>query len=88
MLGVGGLLVVKGLQEPTDGEILLPCQHFARVRIRRDPIPQLRRCGGQKGMVRLIGLRQPAERSDRIGIAAAGILRAPEMTPEPLRIMD
>src|SRR5215471_2781361 len=79
--------VVLGLQIGLDAESGLAPQRLACLLLRRFSVAQLCKAGRQKRGMRMIRRGDTLERLDRLAVAPGREIGAPQVTPEPLRVI-
>ena len=78
------LLIVEGAQKAVRGELRFALEHLPGMGCGGGAVSQLSQGCGEEGVVRVIGRGQLAERLNRIGIKACGVLGAAKMAPVAL----
>src|SRR6185437_9092131 len=80
-------LVVLGGEMIGHPECRLALQNFRGMCRGRDRVAHLRECSGEKGMMGVVGPRDPRERLGRFSVFFRTIAGAPEMAPEALGVI-
>src|SRR5579872_1520981 len=80
-------LVVLGGEVGGHREARLALEDLCRVRGGRDRIAHLRERGRQEGVMRVVRSRDPRKGGGGFGIFLGAIAGAPEMIPEPFRVV-